>query len=42
MIETFRTARGVLRSMRIYYSGGPRNAAMDDLYRQFIRPSELT
>ena len=29
MIEALRTARGVLRSMRIYYGGRPRNAAMD-------------
>lgn len=41
MIETWRTARGVLRSMRIY-CGGPRKAAMDDLYRQFIGPGDLT
>jgi FkbM family methyltransferase len=41
MIEALRTARGVLRSMRIYYGGRPRNGAMDDLYRQFIRPGEL-
>jgi hypothetical protein len=41
MIEALRTARGVLRSMRIYYGGRPRNAAMDELYRQFIHPGDL-
>jgi len=41
MIEALRTARGVLRSMRIYYGGRPRNAAMGELYRQFIHPGDL-
>lgn len=41
MIGALRTARGVLRSMRIYYGGRPRNAAMDALYRQFIQPGDL-
>jgi FkbM family methyltransferase len=41
MIRALRTARGVLRSMRIYYGGRPRNAAMDGFYRQFIRPGDL-
>ncbi len=39
MIGAFRTARGVLRSMRIYYSGD--RAAMDALYRTFLRPGDL-
>ena len=41
MIEALRTARGVLRSMRIYYGGRPRAAAMDELYGQFIQPGDL-
>lgn len=41
MIEALRTARGVLRSMRIHHSGGPRNTAMDGFYRQFIQPGDL-
>jgi FkbM family methyltransferase len=41
MIAALRTARGVLRSMRIYYGGRRRNAAMDEFYRRFIRPGEL-
>jgi FkbM family methyltransferase len=41
MIGAFRTARGVLRSMRIYHGDRPRNAAMDALYSNFIRPGDL-
>jgi len=41
MIEALRTARGLLQSMRIYYSGRPRAAAMDTFYRQFIGPGDL-
>jgi FkbM family methyltransferase len=39
MIEALRTARGVLRSLRIYYGGD--RTAMDALYRSFIRPGDL-
>src|SRR5436853_2229374 len=41
MGETWRTLRGVLRSLRIYYGDGEHRAAMDRLYRQFIRPGDL-
>jgi FkbM family methyltransferase len=41
MISALRTARGVLRSMRIYYGGRPRNAALDAFYRQFVHPGDL-
>jgi FkbM family methyltransferase len=40
MIGALRTARGVLRSLRIYYGGRDR-AAMDALYRHFIRPGDV-
>src|SRR5947208_5997118 len=36
-----RALRGVLRSLRIYYGGRRRHAAMDRLYRQFVRPGDL-
>src|SRR5438552_2440788 len=41
MREAWRTFRGVLRSLRIYYGDGEHRAAMDRLYRQFIRPRDL-
>jgi len=41
MIETLRTARGVLRSLRIYYGDRDRRAAMDRLYRDFVQPGDL-
>lgn len=41
MLEGLRTARGVLRSLRVYYGHRGRSAAMDRLYRQFIRPGDL-
>jgi FkbM family methyltransferase len=40
MISALRTARGVLRSLRIYYGGRDRTA-MDALYRSFIQPGDL-
>jgi FkbM family methyltransferase len=40
--DRWRTARGVVRSLRIYYYGNrQRRAAMDDLYRRFVRPGDL-
>jgi hypothetical protein len=38
-----RTARGVIRSLGIYYGRHQRNRAqaMDDLYRRFVRPGDL-
>lgn len=41
MIERLRTARGVVRSLRIYYGDRPRRAAMDRLYRRFVRRGDL-
>jgi FkbM family methyltransferase len=41
MLEGLRTARGVLRSLRIYYGDGRRRAAMERLYGQFIRAGDL-
>jgi FkbM family methyltransferase len=41
MRETWRTLRGVLRSLRIYYGDGERRAAMDHLYSGFMRPGDL-
>src|SRR5438876_2446241 len=41
MREAWRAFRGVLRSLRIYYGDGEHRAAMDRLYRQFIRPGDL-
>jgi FkbM family methyltransferase len=41
MLEAWRTFRGVLRSLRIYYGNGERRGAMDRLYGQFIRPGDL-
>jgi len=41
MLETLRTARGVFRSLRIYYGDRKRAAAMDQLYRQFVQPGDL-
>ena len=41
MREAFRTASGVLRSLRIYYGDRVRRDAMDALYRRFLRPGDL-
>ncbi|MGA7994105.1 MAG: FkbM family methyltransferase [Bradyrhizobium sp.] len=41
MFEGFRTARGILRSLRIYYGGRSRAAAMDRLYGGFVRRGDL-
>jgi FkbM family methyltransferase len=40
MREAWRTARGVVRSLRLYRGRGT-SAAMDGFYRQFIRPGDL-
>jgi FkbM family methyltransferase len=37
----WRTARGIVRSLRAYYGDGKRSAAMDRLYSQFVRPGDL-
>ena len=41
MFETLRTARAVLRSLRVYYGHRERTTAMGDLYRQFVQASDL-
>src|SRR5215210_577138 len=41
MREAFRTARGVLRSLSIYYGGRHNRAAMDRLYARFVKPGDL-
>jgi len=41
MLGALRTARGVLRSLRIYYGGKHDHAAMDALYAQFVKPGDL-
>jgi len=39
--ERWRTARGVVRSLRIYYGNRERRAAMERLYRRFVKPGDL-
>ncbi len=41
MLEGLRTARGILRSLRIYYGNRARAAAMDRLYGRFVRRGDL-
>ena len=41
MFEGFRTARAVLRSLRIYYGNRERKKSMDRLYGQFIHRGDL-
>jgi FkbM family methyltransferase len=41
VFEAFRTARGIIRSLRIYYGDRPRAAAMDRLYGGFVRRGDL-
>jgi FkbM family methyltransferase len=41
VLQSIRTARGVMRSLGLYYGHRKRNAAMDELYRQFIKPGDL-
>lgn len=41
MLDTLRTVRGVIRSLRIYYGDRKRANAMDRLYRQFVQPGDL-
>ena len=39
--EAFRTARGIVRSLRIYYGDRSHGAAMDRLYRGFVQHGDL-
>lgn len=41
MLRRLRTARGVVRSLRIYYGDRGRRAAMERLYAHFIRAGDL-
>jgi len=41
VLEAFRTARGVIRSLSIYYGGRHNRAAMDRLYGRFVKPGDL-
>jgi FkbM family methyltransferase len=41
VFEAFRTARGVIRSLRIYYGDRSRAAAMDRLYGDLVRRGDL-
>ncbi|MGE3148704.1 MAG: FkbM family methyltransferase [Pseudorhodoplanes sp.] len=41
MFERLKTARGTLRSLRIYYGDRPRRAAMHRLYARFVKPGDL-
>ena len=41
MFAALRTARGVLRSLRIYYGGKHDSSAMDRLYCRFVKPGDV-
>ena len=41
MLESLRTARGILRSLRIYYGDRAHGAAMDRLYGRFVQRGDL-
>ena len=41
MLDTLRIARGVIRSLRLYYCDRKRATAMDTLYRRFVQPDDL-
>jgi FkbM family methyltransferase len=41
MLQGLRTARGVMRSLGVYYRDRNRAGAMDRLYGQFIKPGDL-
>jgi FkbM family methyltransferase len=41
MLDRLRAARGVVRSLRIYYGGRHRRAALDAIYRRFVAPGDL-
>ena len=41
VFDAFRTARGVIRSLRIYYGDRSRAPAMDRLYGEFVRRGDL-
>jgi len=39
--ERWRSARGVVRSLRIYYGSRQHRDAMERLYRRFVKPDDL-
>jgi len=41
MLQGLRTARGVMRSLGVYYGHRRRAAAMDRLYGEFVQPGDL-
>jgi FkbM family methyltransferase len=41
MLDRIRTARGVMRSLGVYYRDRNRTEAMDRLYSQFMKPGDL-
>jgi hypothetical protein len=41
MLQSLRTARGVIRSLGVYYGSRRHAAAMDRLYSEFVRPGDL-
>lgn len=41
VLEALRTARGIARSLLIYYGTRGRRAAMDRMYGRFVRPGDL-
>jgi len=41
LFDSLRAARGVARSLMIYYGSRRRGAAMDRLYAKFVRPGDL-
>jgi FkbM family methyltransferase len=41
VLEALRTARGVVRSLLIYYAKRGHRAGMDRMYAQFVRPGDL-
>ena len=41
MLSTLRTARGVMRSLGVYYGRNSRAAEKDRLYGQFVKPGDL-
>jgi FkbM family methyltransferase len=41
MLDRLRTARGVMRSLGVYYGRGSRRIEKDRLYAQFVKPGDL-
>ena len=41
MMDSLRTARAVLRSLRLYYGDRPRRRAMAALYARFVKPGDV-